>query len=236
LKNKKEKFTVHDVLCLLEVTQILQFTKMNEEIIKTIERNMLFTIRAVSVYFVASKLGLKTLSDKARIYILYNFKTLLTNTKCRMMFYKNTNKDDLKILLSDNRMNVDNETDIYNLIIEWCLQTKNYDMEYEIAANCVHFNLMNTNQLLSCLLITKDINLKKTINHYRNLLKNNERSMSYAIKPKRSILFELCAMKIEDLGVYLYRWDRNSLKFIRFLKVDPLTKDRIGYCVAVRSK
>jgi len=60
-------------------------------------------------------------------------------------------------------MNVDNETDIYNLNIEWCLKTKNYDMEYEIAVNCVHFNLMNTKQLLCCLLITKDINLKKIL-------------------------------------------------------------------------
>jgi len=31
--------------------------------------------------------------------------------------------------------------------------------------------------------------------------------MSYAIKPKRNVLFELCEMKTEDLGVYLYLWE-----------------------------
>jgi len=153
--------------------------------------------------------------DKARNYIVHNFEQLLT--EYRQMFFKNANNDDFKLLLSDNRLNVDNKTDIYNLIIEWCLKTKNYEMVYNIAVKYVHFNVMNKEQLLNCLFITKNLCLKKMINHIRYLLRKNIRSIEYASKPKRSISFEFCAILNEDFGVYLYRWDWDSLKFKGFL-------------------
>jgi len=55
------------------------------------------------------------------------------------------------------------------------------------------------------------------INHIIYLLRKNIRLIEYACKPKRSISFEFCAILNEDCGVYLYRWDWDSLIFKGFL-------------------
>lgn len=235
IKNLKHNHIVYEnveeLLSLLETSQLLQFTDIIEESMNVINNRFVFTPYAVPIFSLASRLGLKELCDKSRIYILYNFKKLLLLN--RDSFFE-LNEGDLQVLLNDNGLNVRNEIDVYDLVLEWCLKTNNYDNEYEMAVNCVHFSSMNKTELNSCISKTDNLNLKNTIKQYINCINENGESMELLIRPVRSIPNVLCAMKNENKGAYIYRWNWTSLKFTQFLKVDPLPIDTTGYHVIVK--
>lgn len=232
LKHNRVVFdSLEDLLNILETSQLLQFTDIIQKSIELITEKYLFTVHAVPIFSLASRLGLQELYEKARVYILYNFKRLLVLNKDS--FFE-LNEGDLQQLLNDNGLNIDNETDIFDLVIEWCSETNNYNIEYEIAVGCVHFNSMNKNQLKCSISKTNNLNLQNTIKQYMNYTKETEESLGLLIRPPRCVPYVLCAMKNEEDGyAFIYRWDWASMKFIKFLRVDPLPLDTTGYHVVV---
>lgn len=214
----------------METAQLLQFTIVVQDIIEHIVDKYLLTINAIPVYSLASRLGLKDLMLSARTYILFNFKTLLAQNRDR--FFE-LSKEDLKELLNDNGLNVNDETDIYDLIIEWCLETNNIDVEYELVVDIVRFDSMNKNQLKHCISKTKCSNLKNIIKQYINYEVENKDSKGS--RPMRSKPYVLCTLGNDEDGyAFIYRWDWTSKKFIQFLKLDPLPPTTTGYHVVVK--
>lgn len=63
---------VKELLLVLETSQLLQFENIIKKSIELIKDKYLFTVHAIYIFSLASKLGLKELYNKARIYILYN--------------------------------------------------------------------------------------------------------------------------------------------------------------------
>jgi len=230
-----EYVNIDELLCILETSLILQFTEISEASMELIKGNVLFSINALSIFFVTSKLGLEKLCKKARAYILYNFKTFVV--RYRNIFLHKVKEEDLKLLLSDNELNVEHETDVFDLIIEWCYKTNNCDIECEIAVDCVHFNSMDKNQLKSCLSKTDDLNLQNVIKQYINNLNDlSNQSIELLIKPKRNVPNVLCAMKNDNQHAFIYTWDKDSLQFIRYLQVNPLPRNVTGYHMVSRGK
>lgn len=222
--------SLEDVLLVLETSQLLQFTDTIKKSVDLIKERYLFTRNALHIFSLTSMLGLKALFDKARVYILYNFKMFLMQN--RDSFFQ-INEDDLLLLLNDTCLNVENEVDVYNLVIDWCKNTNSYNMEYKMATSCVRFNSMNTNQLQNCISKTNNLNLQSFIKNYLNRTNQSEESVGLLIRPVRSIPNVLCAMKNENEGAYIYCWDWAILKFTRFMKVEPLPVDTTGYHVIV---
>lgn len=223
---------LEDLLTILEVSQLLQFSFVIAESIKMISEKYLFTINAVNVFSTVSKLGIKSLIEKSHAYILYNFKTILVQNKAG--FLKLT-EDDLQTILNNNSLNLDNEQDVFDLIINWCLVNDKYNIEYEMVVSCVRFKSMNTEQLKYCLSKTKNFNLQNVILPYLDCNTENRYSMGLFIKPIRNIPFGLCAVKNElDGYAFVYRWDWSTMQFTKFIRLDPLPLDTTGYHVIVK--
>lgn len=224
--------SVEKLLLVLETSQLLQFTYIIQESIKLIKEKYLLSVHAIPIFSVAYRLGLQELYEKARIYILYNFKTFLIQN--RDGFFDLT-EGDLQLLLNDNGLNIDDETDVFNLVIDWCAKTNNYDIEYEMVVGCVHFNSMNQNQLQSCISKTNNLKIQNTIQQYLSCNNESKDSTGLLIRPIRSVPNVLCAIKNEEDGyAFIYRWDWASMKFTKFLRVDPLPLDTTGYHVVVK--
>lgn len=197
-----------------------------QEMIELIEEKYLLTVNVFLIYGLASRLGLMDLMKKARVAIQFNFKTLLDQN--RAGFFE-LPKEDLKELLNENGLNVNDETDVYDLVVEWCLETKNIDIEYRMVVDSVRFDSMNKNQLQHCSSKTKNLNLKKTIKKY--IRKKNKNSK----RPVRSVPYVLCTVRNDDDGyAFIYSWDWATKKFIQFLKLDPLPPAITGYHVVVK--
>lgn len=222
-----------ELLLVLETSQLLQFENIIEQSIILIKDKYLFTVHAIYIFSLASRLGLKELYNKTRIYILYNFKRLLIQNKNG--FFE-LNDDDLLSLLNDNGLNVEDEIDVFNLIIEWCSETDNYNMEHDMTLGCVRFNLMNKNQLNSCILKTNHLSLQDTIKQYMNYTTQSEETMGLLTRPIRSLPYVLCALKNENKAAYIYRWDWTLLNFTPFINMEPLPSDTKGYHVIVKGK
>lgn len=227
----KEGSVEFDLLVILETSQLLQFTEIIKKSIELIEDRYVFTTYALQIYSLASKLGLKSLFNKTRNYILYNFKFYLLHC---MDYLKKSNEDDLQLLLNDNRLAVEKEIDVFNLVVDWCKGTNNSDLEYKIAMNCVRFNIMNTNQLQECISKTNDLNLQNYIKKYLNYTNQNLGCVGLLIRPVRSIPYVLCGVINDREGVYIYRWNWDVLRFTRFLKVQPLAPNTTGYNVIAK--
>ncbi|XP_025408876.1 kelch-like protein 28 isoform X2 [Sipha flava] len=222
---------LENLLNILETSQLLQFTDIIQKSIEVITEKYLFSVHAVPIFSLASTLGLQELYEKARVFILYNFKKLLVLNK--NSFFE-LNEEDLQQLLKDNGLNIDNEIDIFDLIIEWCSKTNNYNIGYEIAVDCVDFNAMDMVQLNYSITKTNHFNLINTIRHYINYKRGHETSLNLLIKPPRCVPHVLCAIKNEEDGyAFIYRWDWVSLKFTKFLRLDPLPLYTTGYHVIV---
>lgn len=233
IHNRIDFDCVKELLLVLETSQLLQFENIIKESITLIKNKYLFTVNAIYIFSLASRLGLKDLCNKARIYILYNFKTFLIQN--RDSFFE-LNDDDLLSLLNDNGLNTKNEIDVYNLITDWCLKTDNYNIEYDMTIGCVRFNSMSKNQLKYCFLKTKNFNLQNTIKQYVINTNQSEETMGLLTRPMRSVPNALCAMKNENNGAYIYRWDWTLFKFTQFIKVEPLPTETTGYHVVVKGK
>lgn len=222
--------SLEDVLLVLETSQLLQFTDIIKKSVDLIKERYLCTLHALHIFSLTSSLGLKALFDKTRVYILYNFKIFLIQN--RDSFFQ-INEDDLLLLLNDSCLNVENEVEVYNLVIDWCKNTNSHNMEYKIATSCVRFNSMNTNQLRNCISKTNNLNLRSFIKKYLNHTNQSKESVGLLIRPVRSIPNVLCAIKNEKEGAYIYCWDWAILKFTRFIKVEPLPVNTTGYQVIV---
>lgn len=223
---------VEELLLVLEISQLLQFTDINQKSIQLIKEKYLFTPHAIPIFSLSFRLGLKELYEKARVYILYNFKTFLVQN--RDSFFELI-EGDLQLLLNDNGLNVNSETDVYDLVIDWCSETNNYDIEYEMAISCVHFSSMKNHQLQSCISKTNNLNLQNAIKQYLSCTNESENSMELLNRPIRSVPNVLCAVRNEVDGcAFIYRWDWASLNFIKFLKLDPLPFDTTGYHVVIK--
>ncbi|XP_025191040.1 uncharacterized protein LOC112591438 [Melanaphis sacchari] len=231
LENKEVVFeSLEDLLLTLEVSQLLQFSFIYLQAAKIIEEKYLFTIYAIDVLPEVSKLGLQNIFDKARAFVLYNFRKILKKNKVGFL---SLNEGDLQSLLNSNSLNVGNEKDVFDLIIDWCLTNNNYNIEYELVVSCVHFNQMTKKQLICCISMTKNLNLQNVIKPYIDFAKDeDEYIVSNVIRPFRCIPFGLCAVKNEDDGQsFIYRWDWTSMQFIKFIRLDPLPLDTTGYHV-----
>jgi len=235
LKHKKVIFDdLDDLLTILEVSQFLQFPFIIAESIKIVREKYLFTIYAVNVFSTVSKLGIKSLLEKSQAYILYYFKTILSQNKAGFL---QLSKADLQTLLNNNSLNVNNELDVFDLIVNWCSVNNNYNIEYEMIVSCVRFKSMNKEQLEYCISKTNNINLKNIMiphkdctNEYQNSL-----TMELYIRPIRNIPFGLCAVKNElDGYAFVYRWDWACMQFTKFIRLDPLPLDTTGYHVIVK--
>ncbi|XP_050530643.1 kelch repeat and BTB domain-containing protein 8-like [Daktulosphaira vitifoliae] len=221
--------SISEFLILLETSQILQFNEITKKCTLIIEKQFLFSSSAIQIFSLTFKLGLNELFEKARIYILYYFKTLIK--QFREEFLKLT-EEDLYQLLCDNGLNVEKEVDVFDLIIEWSTKANKQDVEYEVVLACVHFNAMNKQQLEYCITKTKNQDLKNKIEKY--LKHKSERSIEME-KSGRHIPYVLCGIKNEENGhAYIHCWDWNQLKFIKFLQLDPLPLDTTGYHVVVK--
>ncbi|VVC44639.1 BTB/POZ domain,SKP1/BTB/POZ domain,Kelch-type beta propeller,BTB/Kelch-associated [Cinara cedri] len=220
---------VDELLRFLETSIFYQFTDIIKKSNTIIKESML-TCHAIPILLSASRLALSELCEKARIYILYNFKTLLANN--REQFYQ-LNRANLLLLFNDNGLNVNDEMDVFNLVIEWC--SKNYDIEYEMVSKCVRFNLMDANQLNNCISKTKNSNLQNTIKQYIDYNIQGNESMKPLIRPIRNVPNVLCTVKNDDDGdAHIWKWDWQTLQFSKFLKVDPLPSNTVGYHVMVK--
>lgn len=218
LKSNKVVFNgIKDLLLILEVAQLLQFSFIIFESIKIIKEKFLFTNHAIDIFPEVSKLGLQNLLDKSRAYILYNFTTIMEKNKLGFM---QLNERDLQSLLNSNSLNVPNEKDVYDLIIDWCARNNNYNFEYELAVSCVHFNTMSNEELECCILKTKNVILRDVIKPYLDISRENHDTVSL-IRPIRCIPYVLCAVKNEDDGhSFIYRWDWSCMQFTKFLRLD----------------
>lgn len=229
---------LEELFLLLETSLILQFTEVFNECIMIIEENHLFTINStIQIFSFASMLGLEVLSDKARFYVLYNFKRFLMQNK--NAFFE-LSKEELQLLLNDNGLNVNDETDVYNLIHDWCAETHNYDNDvlYDMVINCVNFNSMSKFQLESCILKTKNYILQSAMKqlYHKDTFDVTDDLKILLIKPPRIIPSALCAIKNEDDGyAYIYRWNWSTISFEQFIKVDPLPRNSTGYHVVNKS-
>lgn len=225
--------TVEELFLILETSLYFQFTDTIKKSIQIINENIL-KLHAIPVLMLASRLSLPELYEKARIYILYNFKAILSHSRTK--FFE-LNKADLLLLLNDNGLNVDNEVDVFNLVIDWCSQTKNYDMECEMVAECVHFSSMDANQLQYSISKSKNLNLQNIIKQYNIYDIQTNSSLKHLIRPARCIPNALCAVKNDPDGdIFIWKWDWQSLKFSRFLQLDPLPRHTVGYHVLVKGK
>lgn len=225
---------VGDLLIIMETSQLLQFESVVERCSTVVKDNYLFTIDALCVFSFTSRLGLKDLYNKARIYILYNIKTLLITS--RSDFFK-LNEEDLLTLLNDDGLNVeDDEIDVFNLITEWCSKTDNHDMEYDMVIGCVRFSSMCKYQLQNCLLKTNNLTLLRTIRQYMSCTYQSEERMELLTRPRRSVPHVLCAMKNENEAAFIYRWDWTLLKFTPLVKVEPMLLGTTGYHVVAKGK
>lgn len=223
---------LEDLLTILEVSQILQFSFIMAESIKIITKNYLFTIYALDIFSMVSKLEIKSLLEKSHAYILYNFKTILVQNKAAFL---KLSEVDLQSLLNNNGLNVDNEKDVFDLIINWCSVNDKYNIEYEMVVSCVRFKSMNNEQLTDCISKTKNLNLQNVMIPYLDFTKKNEDTIGVFIKPIRNIPFGLCAVKNElDGYAFVYRWDWASMQFTKFIRLDPLPLDTTGYHVIVK--
>jgi hypothetical protein len=229
LKSNKVVYNgIHDILLILEVSQLLHFSFIIFESIKIIKEKFLFTNYAIDIFSKVSKLGLQNLLDKSRAYVLYNFTTILEKNKNGFM---NLNERDLQSLLNFNSLNVPNEKYVYDLIIEWCAKNNNYKHEYELAVSCVHFNTMSKEELEYCISKTANVNLLNTIKPFLDVSNDNQDTVSL-IRPIRSVPYVLCAVKNENNGhAFVYRWDWSCMQFTKFLKLDPLPLGTTGYHV-----
>ncbi|XP_050438532.1 uncharacterized protein LOC126844402 [Adelges cooleyi] len=222
--------SISEILLLLETTQILQFTEITKQCIQIVEKQFLFSACAIQIFSVAFKLDLHELYEKSRIYILYNFNVLTIHN--RDEFFKLT-VEDLYQLLCDNSLNVEKEIHVFDLVIEWCSKTGREDIENEIAIACVHFNTMDVSQLQYCLSKTNNFKLQNNIEQYLHNKINGDNNDT--IKSIRRVPIALCGIKNEDSGhAYIYYWDWNQMKFIKFLQLDPLPLDTTGYHVVVK--
>lgn len=218
---------VNKVLLLLETSQILQFTEITLKTVEIIEKKWLFTDKVLSIFLIVSKLGLQDTYKKAFINILYYFNNILISK--RNCFLTLT-EIDLKLLLSHDGLNVHIETDVYDLVIDWCLKNENYD-EFDTAVECVRFSCMNKTQLEYCTSKTNNLKLQNTIKQY--MVKSEYSSV--LVQPSRKVPYVLCTMKRGENGdTFVYQWDWNLLKFVEFFKVDPLPQGTTGYHVAVK--
>lgn len=200
---------------------------------KIVEERYLFKVDStIQIFSFASMLGLQDLSDKARIYILLYFKSILIQFRDGFL---ELSKEEIQLLLKDNRLNVDDETDVYNLIIDWCRETNNnIDVEYDVAIGCVRFNCMTKIQLESCILKTNNLILQNAIKQFYH--KDTIDFNRLLIRPPRNIPCDLCAVKNENNGfAYIYRWNWTTMNFEMFIKVDPLPRDSTGYHVVIKS-
>ncbi|XP_026817278.1 uncharacterized protein LOC113556504 [Rhopalosiphum maidis] len=232
LQSNKVVFNgIEDILLILEVSQLLQFSFIIFESIKIIKEKYLFTNHAIDIFPEVSKLGLQNLLDKSRAYILYNFTTILKKNKFGFL---KLNERDLQSLLNSNSLNVANEKDVYDLIIDWCSTNNGYNFEYELAVSCVHFNVMSKEELECCISKTKNSILQDVIKPYIDISRENHDTVSL-IRPIRCIPYVLCAVKNEDDGhAFIYRWDWSSMQFTKFLRLDPLPLDTTGYHVFIK--
>ncbi|KAE9524182.1 hypothetical protein AGLY_015427 [Aphis glycines] len=232
LKNNQVIFNdLEDLLLILEVSQILQFSFIIFQSTKIIEEKYLFTINAVNIFPKASKLRLKNLLDKAHAYILYNFTTILRKNKVGFL---KLNEHDLHLLLKNINLNVENEKEVFDLIVDWCSMNDNYNFEYELAINCVYFKRMTQEQLKYCISKTKNIHLQNAIKVFINFTKNIQNTVSLT-KPIRCIPHVLCAVKNEDDGhAFMYRWDWDIRQFVKFLRLDPLPLNTTGFQVIIK--
>jgi len=232
LENNQVIFNgLEDLLLILEVSQLLQFSFIIFQSTKVIKEKYLFTINAVNIFPEASKLGLKNLLDKAHAYISYNFTTILKKNKVGFL---KLNEQDLQLLLKNTNLNVENEKEVFDLIMDWCSTNNNYNFEYELAVNCVYFNRMTQEQLKYCISKTENTDLQNVIKPFIHFPKNTQDIVSL-INPIRCIPHVLCAVKNEDDGhAFMYRWDWGIRQFVKFLRLDPLPLDTIGYQVVVK--
>jgi len=231
-KNKVIVDDLEDLLTILEVSQLLQFCFVIAECVKIISEKYLFTMYAVNVFSMVSKLGIKNLIEKSHAYILYNFKKILVQNKAGFLKLP---EEDLQTLLNNNSLNVDNEQDVFDLIIDWCLVNDKYNIEYEMVVSCVRFKSMNKEQLEYCVSKTTNLNLQNVMMPYLDCIRANRDSMGLFIRPVRNIPFGLCAVKNElDGYAFVYRWDWASMQFTKFIRLDPLPLDTTGYHVIVK--
>jgi len=232
LKNNQIIFNgVEDLLLILEVSQLLQFSFISFHSTKVIKEKYLFTINAVNIFPKAFMLGLKNLSDRAHAYILYNFTTILKKNKVGFL---KLDEQDLQLLLKNTNLNVENEKEVFDLIMDWCSTNNNYNFEYELAYNCVYFNRMTQEQLKYCISKTKNINLQNIIKPLIYFPKNDRYSVSL-INPIRCIPHVMCAVKNDDDGhAFMYRWDWDVRQFVKFLKLSPLPRNTVGYKIFIK--
>lgn len=225
---------LNDLLAILEVSQFLQFPFIIAECIKIVREKYLFTIYAVNVFSTVSKLGIKNLIEKSQAHILYYFKKILSQNRAGLLKLR---KVDLQALLNNNGLNINNEKDVFDLIVNWCLVNNKYDNEYEMIVSCVRFKSMNKEQLEYCISKTNNVNLKNVMIPYMDYTRKKKDiiAMGLFIKPIRNIPFGLCAVKNElDGYAFVYRWDWSSMQFTKFIRLDPLPLDTTGYFVAVK--
>jgi len=235
LKHKQVIFSdLADLFTILEVSQILQFPFVLSESIKIIREKYLFTIYAVNVFSTASRLGIKSLLEKSQAHILYYFKKVWSQNKPG--FFK-LSRADLKTLLNNNSLNVNNEKDVFDLIFNWCLVNNKHKYEYDLVVSCVRFKSMNKEQLEYCISKTNNLKVKNVIIPYMDCTRENQGpiTMGSFIKPIRNIPFGLCAVKNElDGYAFVYRWDWATMQFTKFIRLDPLPLDTTGYHVVVK--
>jgi len=233
LKHNKVVFDgLQELLLILEVSQLLQFTSIIFETIKVIKEKYLFTIYAINIFPVVSKLDMLDIVEKAHAYILYNFKAILEHNKVGFL---ELNVGDLQSLLNSNSLNVDNEIDVYDLIIDWSSVNSHYNFEYEMAAWCVHFNSMNKEQLQYCISKTNNLCLQNTIILYITYTEENRDTIGLFTRPARSIPYVLCAIQHKQNDhAFMYCWDWNNMQFKKFLKLDPLPPNTNGYNVIIK--
>lgn len=219
-----------ELLLILETSLLLQFSFISFESLKIIKDRYLYTINVVDVFSVLSKLGLKTLSEKAYDYILYNFQNILIQKRDKLL---GLDEDDLQSLLKNNNLNVDEEIDVYNLIIDWCSTNCNYNNEYEMIVGCVHFVSMTNEQLQYCISKTNNVDLLSIMNEY--ITCSNEQNETRLLKSIRFVPYGLCAIKNEIGGqAVIYKWDWNCMQFTKFLELKPLPLGTNGYNIITK--
>lgn len=224
-------YTLEDLFLLLETSQLLQFTDVIKKSIELIIQKDLFSTDAIPIFSFASGLGLKELCEKARLYILYHIKNILVLNK--KSFFE-LNEDDFVQLLNDNRLNIYNEIDLFDLVVEWCSETNNHNKEYEIAVSCIHFNAMDENQLKCCISKTNNLNLQITINKYIDYIQNPKESLGLLVRTPRNVPHTLLTIQKDFDGmITIYRFDWTALKFVDYVIVDPLPSWTVGYTVVV---
>lgn len=236
IKSLKQKKIIEenlaDLLLILEVSQLLQFPFIVFESIKIISEKYLYTKNAVDIFPVVSRLGIKDLAEKSCAYILYNFNTISVQNKEGFLKLE---KVDLQTLLNNNTLNVDNEMDVFDLIVQWCLINDNYKEEYDMIVSCVRFKVMNQKQLECCISKTNNSNVHSVIEPYfEDCAKEHQELTGLIVRPIRRIPFVLCAVKNETDGcAFVYRWDWTTMQFVKFIRLDPLPLDTTGYHVIV---